>query len=133
MDSHQQKISHLKALYYLACIDNELSATEANYILKVAEHLGIGPAELKDFDIREPELELPNREYKLYSMFHRLAIILMVDGTLQEVERQYCFNLGIKMGLHPNAVKEIVDLIGTKGPLNALPSEIMGIFKKYLN
>lgn len=133
MDTHQQKISHLKALYYLACIDNELSASETVYIFKVAEHLGVSREELKDFEKNEPELELPSREYKLYSMFHRLAIILMVDGMLKEPEHQFCFALGIKMGLHPNAVQEIIDLISTKGPMNALPSEIIAIFKKYLN
>lgn len=133
MDTHQQKISHLKALYHLACADNELSTLEMTYINKVAEHLGVNPDEIKHFSGSEPELELPDKEYKLFSVFHRLAIIIMIDNSVSEAEKKYCFNLGVKMGLHPNAVSEIIDHVIAKGAINALPSEIMAIFRKYMS
>lgn len=131
MDNYQQKISHLKALYHLACADKQLSKPEAIFIRNVAEHLGISPAELETFDGSEPKLELPDREYKLYSLFHRLAIIIMIDSNASEKEKRYCFNLGIKMGLHPNAIAEILDYIISKGVMSALPEEILNIFRKY--
>lgn len=134
MDTHAQKISHLKALFYLACADKELTRVEATYIIKVAERLGVPLSELENFDGKEPDLELPNREYKLFSIFHRLAIIIMVDQEINETERRYCFDLGIKMGLHPNAVGEIIDYVVKKGGgLNATPADIIGIFRKYMN
>ena len=133
MDTHQQKISHLKALYHLASSDDDITKIELVYIKTVAERLGLQLEALGNFDGNEPTLELPNREYKLYGMFHRLAIIIMIDNTLDVQERQFCFNLGIKMGLHPNAVGEVIDHVVAKGSFNAQPSEIMTIFKKYLN
>ena len=133
MDTHQQKLSHLKALYHLALADNELSKVEAIYIMNVAERLGVDTVELVDFDGSEPALDLPDRQYKLYAVFHRLAVVIMIDNAASEQERNYCFNLGIKMGLHPNAVVEVIQYVINKGPMNAAPDEILGIFRKYLN
>jgi hypothetical protein len=133
VDNHQQKISHLKVLYHLACADEILSEVEAVFIRNVATYLGVSDDELSNFDTAEPTLELPDREYKIYALFHRLAIVVMIDNELNEKERHYCFNLGVKMGLHPNAVGEIIDYVSSKGTFDALPAEVMGIFKKYLN
>jgi hypothetical protein len=133
VDTHQQKISHLKVLYHLACADEVLTEIEAVFIRNVAAHLGIGDDELSNFHPSEPTLELPDREYKIYSLFHRLAIIVMIDNELNQKERQYCFNLGVKMGLQPNAVGEIIDFVSSKGTFDASPAEVMGIFKKYLS
>lgn len=133
MDNYKQKISHLKALYHLANADNYYSKVEATYIKVVAEKLGVSVAELEKFDTAEPELDLPDKEYELFSMFHRLAIIIMIDNTLDENERKFCFNLGIKMGLHPNAINEIIDHVIAKGSMGAQPRDIIAIFKKYMS
>jgi len=134
VDNHQQKISHLKALYHLAAADGVLSKVEGIYIKNVAERLGVSPGELMNFDPKmEPTLELPDREYKIYALFHRLAIIIMIDDAIDEREKHYCFTLGIKMGLHPNAVGEIIDHVIARGSMNVTPSEVMNIFRKYLN
>ena len=133
MDTYQQKLSHLKALYHLACSDNELSQVEATYIFNVAERLGVDPEELVDFDGSEPDLDLPDRQYKLYAVFHRLVMVIMIDNVASEVEKKYCFDLGIKMGLHPNAIIEVIQYVGKHGPLNAVPGEILAIFRKYLS
>jgi hypothetical protein len=133
MDSQKQKISHLRALYHLACADKVLTDVEGEYIKNVAERLGIPLEELSKLDPYEPTLELPNREYKNYILFHRLALIVMIDNALSERERQYCFNLGIKMGLHPNAVGEIIDYIASQGTIDSKSSEVMAIFKRYLS
>ncbi len=133
MDSQQQKMSHLRALYHLACADKVLTDVEGEYIKNVAERLGIPLEELSKLDPYEPTLELPNREYKNYILFHRLALIVMIDNALSERERQYCFNLGIKMGLHPNAVGEIIDYIASQGTIDSKSSEVMAIFKRYLS
>lgn len=133
MHNHQQKISHLRALYHLACADKVLTDVEGIYIKNVAERLGVPLEELSKLDPYEPTLELPDREYKIYILFHRLALILMIDNAMSERERHYCFNLGIKMGLHPNAVGEIIDYVASQGTMETKSSEVMAIFKRYLS
>jgi hypothetical protein len=133
LETHKQKIAHLKVLYYLACSDNVLSKAEIVFIRNVAERLGVDVAELENFDNTEPALHLPDKEYKIYALFHRLAIIIMVDNEVGKDEKRYCFNLGIKMGLHPNAIGEIIEYTIAHGAWNAQPKEVMDIFRKYLN
>jgi hypothetical protein len=132
LDTINQKISHLNALYHLASADNDICEVELVYIRKVAERLGIDLSEQK-LKKTEPELDLPNREYKVYGLFHRLALILMVDNNSTETERRYCFNLGIRMGLHPNAIQEIIAFVTTHGAMSTTPQEVMAIFRKYLS
>jgi len=133
VDTLKQKISHLQALFHLACADRELSQIEITYIRIVAEHLGVNVEQLKGFDPSEPVLVLPDREYKIYGLFHRLAIIMMIDNQIDEKEKRYCFNLGVKMGLHPNAVSEIIEHAIVHGSAGTKPEDVMRIFKKYLN
>jgi hypothetical protein len=129
----KQKISHLRALYHLACADKQLAKAEAVYIRIVAEHLGVDLRLLGELHPEEPVLELPDREYKIYGLFHRLALIIMIDNSASENEKRFCFNLGIKMGLHPNAVNEIIDHAAKHGTAKTTPKEVMAIFRKYLN
>ena len=131
MDSYNQKISHLKALYHLAHADNVLSKAELVYIKQVAKRLGINPKELDKFEVDEPDLHLPDTEFKTQVLFHRLAILIMIDNEVTDRERHYCANLGIKMGLHPNAVHEIIDYVSIRGAFDATPDEIIAIFRKY--
>jgi DnaJ-domain-containing protein 1 len=133
MDTYAQKISHLKALYHLACADNVLTKAEAVYIRNVAERLGVDPKELEKFEAHEPELDLPDTEYKTQVLFHRLVIITMIDNEMTDLEKQYCTNLGVKMGLHPQAVNEIIELIKTRGTMRVMPMDIANIFRKYSN
>jgi hypothetical protein len=133
LENHQQKISHLKALYHLASADKVLSKSETIYITTVANRLGVNLEELGEVDGSEPELILPGREYMIYSLFHRLAIILMIDGSVHEDEKTYCFNLGIKMGLHPNAIGEIIEHVSVYGAAETSPKVVMDIFRKYLS
>jgi hypothetical protein len=133
LETYDQKISHLKALYHLALADNTVTQAEAAYIRIVAERLGIDANELSKFDGSEPELELPSNEMNLYSIFHRLALIIMIDGNAHDREKEYCMNLGIKMGLHPNAVSEIIEHVSKHGSMRTLPQDVMAIFKKYMN
>ena len=60
-------------------------------------------------------------------------MVIMIDNVANEVEKKYCFDLGIKMGLHPNAVIEVIQYVVTEGPFNAEPTKILAIFRKYLS
>ncbi len=133
MDNYEQKISHLKALYYLANVNGEFTEAQAIFIKNVAKRIGLSSDELEKFDGKEPKLDLPDKEYKIYALFHRLAIILMIGNKVDKIERNYCFQLGIRMGLHPNAVNEVIDYVVEHKTPATPPKEIINIFRKYQN
>ena len=37
--------------------------------------------------------------------------VTMIDDVLHPDEKHYCFDLGVKMGPHPNAVLEIITYV----------------------
>jgi hypothetical protein len=57
---------------------------KSTYITIVAKRLGIDLKGLEDFNGSEPALDLPEREYKIYALFHRLAIVIMIDNSIHE-------------------------------------------------
>ena len=73
LDSHNQKISLLRSLYYLANADNDLKEIELVYIKNATERLGVSLENLKNIGPDEPELELPDKGYKIYGLFHRAS------------------------------------------------------------
>lgn len=133
MYTHQQKINHLKMLYHAANSDGVYSKGEVIFIRRVAENLGVDIKELENLDVKDFDLELPDREYLIYSLFHRLALIVLVDNEVNESERHFCLDMGVRMGLHPQSVNEILDYIIENGAFNASPESIIAIFKKYSN
>jgi len=120
-------------LYHAANSDGIYSKAETIYIRRVAENLGVDIKELEDADIKNFDLELPKKEYLLYSLFHRLALIVLVDNEMNKSERHFCLDMGVRMGLHPQSVNEVLDLIVEKGAFNTSPEAIVAIFIKYSN
>ena len=133
MYTHEQKTNHLKPLYRMALRDGEVRRSESIFIQKVAEKLNV---DLKVLDnvIDEPiDFVLPNREFKIYSLFHRLILIMLVDGKAANEEIEFCINMGVRMGLHPQAVNEIVRLLIKQGPMQTDSKAIVDIFKRFWN
>ncbi|MEL7001912.1 MAG: hypothetical protein AAFN93_04160 [Bacteroidota bacterium] len=133
MYTRQQKINHLKVLYHAAISDGIYSKAEAIYIRRVAENLGVDIENIEYSGENRFDLELPEKEYLLYSLFHRLALIALVDNEMTSAERHFCLDMGIRMGLHPQAVNEVLDLIVKEGAFNTTPEAIIDVFIRYSN
>lgn len=126
-----EKQTHLRMLLEVAKVDGHYSEIEGIYIRTVAKTLEIDPAELTgDFD--RNKLSLPKYEYMLYSLFHRLLLMGIVDGVMQETQKDLCLEFGIRMGLNPSAVMEAIRYVeATKNA--SMPREVVAIFYKFLN
>lgn len=133
MYTYQQKVNHLKMLYHAANSDGSYKKSEKIFIRRVAENLGIDIKELENIDFKDFDLILPEKEYLLYSLFHRLALVMLVDSEMNGSERHFCLDMGVRMGLHPQSVNEVLDHIISNGAFEASPSSIIEIFKKYSN
>ncbi len=136
MDSeYLEKLSHLKDLVKLSQIDGEESHMEMNFINSVADRLGV---ERSDIDkIKSGEIEIkfstPKFENQVIEQFHRLILLMGIDKMITKDEINFCFELGIRMGLNYNAITEVLRK-AVISPAHLLhKDEIEGIFKKYSN
>lgn len=131
--NHQEKLSHILDLIHLSKSDESIVKIEAVYIKKVAEKLGITDAEIAILEFKGTDRIFPKNEFQIIPLFHRLIILMMIDNKVHPDEIKFCVDLGIKMGLHPQAVSDIIELAKTGHFEYMDPDRISSIFKKYYN
>ncbi|MFW5762044.1 MAG: hypothetical protein ACOCXH_13800 [Cyclobacteriaceae bacterium] len=132
---YKEKLSHLNDLIRLSRIDGYESSIESNFIESVAERLGVSGRDLDDLKNGQIEVDFfpPKYEYQIIPQFHRIILLMGIDRMIYKEEIHFCMELGLRMGLNPNAVKEIVDKM-IFYPNNIIPAEeLESIFKKYYN
>lgn len=132
---YQEKLSHLNDLIKLSRVDGYESRIETNFIDSVAEKLGVHENDLEDLKSEKLKIKFspPKYEYQIIPQFHRIVLLMGIDRMIYKEEINFCIELGLKMGLNPNAVREIVDKM-IFYPNNIIPaSELENIFKKYYN
>lgn len=133
MNNYKQKLSHLYELTKLVKEESIYSSIEHNYIKKVAERLEVDLDDLDNFEPDELKLDLPRNEFMVIPLFHRLVILIGIDSIVLDEERNFCFELGVKMGLHPQAVNEVIDIVVNNGVFDLTPQKITSIFNKFSN
>ncbi|HLF33888.1 MAG TPA: hypothetical protein VI583_06610 [Cyclobacteriaceae bacterium] len=132
---YQEKISHLNDLVKLSRIDGQESPNEITFINAVAEKLGIGKEDLKK--IRETNLNIeftpPGDIYHVMMQYHRIIILMGIDRIISASEMNFCLDLGLKMNLKIEAIREILES-AIQAPRHIVPVEVIEkIFYKYYN
>ncbi|MEL6536470.1 MAG: TerB family tellurite resistance protein [Bacteroidota bacterium] len=132
MDNFEQKKTHLHMLMEIAMADRDFSQVEDLFLNRIAQVLNIPLEEVVHQEFDRNDLQLPRREFKLYGLFHRLVLMGLSDNHLHTAERKLLLDFGIRMGLNPSAILEVMDYCDEKG-LAAIPKDIVRIFYKYNN
>lgn len=132
-DLYEEKISHLNDLIKLSRVDGHESLNEIHFINAISDRLGVSR---KDLDkIREKNDDIvftpPRNIYQLMMQYHRIILLMGIDRIISESEMEFCMDLGIKMNLKPEAIREILEVaIETPRHIVAV-EEIEKIFYKY--
>ena len=128
-NQHQEKLSLLQDLIALSKADNNVSFMETQFINSVAMTMGISPSELQNLKNNPIAYNPPNPEIDRITQFYRLLLLMGVDSDHHEKEVEFCKNLGLKMGLNPIAINEVVKrlLASEKGMLP--PNDVIEIFQ----
>lgn len=107
--------SHFINLYNLALIDHKLHEDELNFLYQLGERHGISRAEVRDIinnSYQTPYSPPTNSSQKVEVLFD-LASMMIVDGKLDEREALLCTQMAKEMGLNPQIVGEVVNLLVT--------------------
>jgi hypothetical protein len=79
------------------------------------------------------EFEVIKDEFHRILHFYRLALLMYCDGVLHDREKIAIHEIGINMGLNPNAMKRVLHLM-EKSPNQMVDGEILlGAFHEQLN
>jgi len=133
MENHQEKLSLLQGLISLSRIDNEVHFSEDNFVYTVAMGLGISELELNQLKEEGAPYAPQNKEIDRITQFYRLVLLMGVDTERNQKEIQFCKDAGLKMGLNPIAINEIINRIIQSEQGTLSPEEIIRIFQTYHN
>jgi hypothetical protein len=133
MNSYEEKISLLSEMIAFAVIDDELHDREYDFLLLVSQELQIEKETFMDLFRRRNEFSVIKDEFHRILHFYRLALLMHSDGILHERERIAINEIGINMGLNPNAMKRILGLMESSPTKMIDPEIVIGAFQEQHN
>lgn len=133
MYSKEEKLSLLTEMINFALSDNTINDIEYNFLLGVAEQIGVEKTEFDTlFENPAPHRPIKSEGDRIVQ-FHRLVLLMNVDQEIREEELIKLHEFGLKMGLHPSAITKVLEVMH-KYENNIVPPQVLlDIFKTYYN
>lgn len=132
-NSHHEKLSLMSQLVKLARADKEVKESEYQFLQSIAFQLGIHEVDFKSLFEKYIDFVPPQLEFERIVQFHRLVLLMNVDQDTNEKEILTIKNLGMRMGLHPLAIAEVLDKMHTYPNKILPPEKLISIFKAFHN
>lgn len=123
----------LSDLIVLAHADDKLTRTEYDFILRLAKRMDIDKQEV-DLLFKNP---LPSKllfsELERITHFYKLVLLMNVDMETHEKEIFAVRNFGLKMGIRPGVVDQILIRMNEFENKIIPSNELIQIFQTYYN
>ncbi len=133
MSSHKEKLSILSEMISFAKVNNTIKQAEYDFLFNVAQQLEVSKKEFDSLFNTKVEHIIPKSQAERLVQFHRLVLLMNVDGDndLEEIKRLH--DIGLVMGLPPSAIGQVLSIMH-KYPNRIVPPEvIIEIFKAHYN
>ncbi|MBW8243290.1 TerB family tellurite resistance protein [Muricauda oceani] len=133
MGSHEEKLSILSEMIAFARVDHSLKQSEYDFLLKVADSLGVSKAIFNGLlKQKSPKVRLKTQAERIVQ-FHRLILLMNIDREQHKKEIHTLYNIGLKMGLPPSAISQVLQVMH-RYPNNIVPPDVLiNIFKAHYN
>ena len=133
MDSDQEKLNILSEMIAFARVDQSLKESEYQFLVKVASNLGISKDTFDMLLKRKTTKPVFKSEAERIVQFHRLLLLMNVDQEQHEKEINTLHNLGLKMGLPPAGIAQVLKVMDTYPDKIVPPQVLIDIFKAHYN
>ncbi len=133
MNSLEQRINLLLEMIAFAIVDGRLHEREYEFLLLVAHGLGV---DLDTFnELFHSEIKpLPIKsEFQRIQQFYRLALLMHVDGEINEKEEIAIRQYAINMGLNPSATRRMLEMIKLSPSKVIAPDYLLDMFREQHN
>ena len=133
MITYKEKLSLLGDMIELSKVDGQLHDREYEFIKIVSEELNVRPEDFEELFTLPNELLVFKSEFKRIEHFYRLALLAHCDHHHHEREHEFMYQLGLKLGLNPFAIKRVLNEM-EKSPTRMVEADLLlGIFKEQHN
>ncbi|MBU2020212.1 MAG: TerB family tellurite resistance protein [Bacteroidetes bacterium] len=133
MENKDEAKSLLCELIQLAKADETISQAEFQFLMSMAGHLGLNQSDLESIIENPVEFDPPTSEGDRIIQFHRMVLLMNIDLSSTEEERQFLINSAIRMGLSPTATRAILNKMNEYPNKIVPPDVLISIFKTHYN
>ncbi|MCU0445692.1 MAG: hypothetical protein MUE85_12335 [Microscillaceae bacterium] len=101
MIEHEKALKYFQNLYLLAIIDKKLAKEEINYLVQIAQQMGISVRESTDIMMHSQtlELQIPETEEERINQLEDIISLMMIDKKIHEKEYELCYHFAQTLGL----------------------------------
>lgn len=120
-------------LVSLAKSDKVITEPEKAFILEMARLLDISKVEFDAALNDEVSVSVPTSEFERILQFYRLFLMARVDKEISDTEIIFLKNAGLKFGLPPEAIDELIYKINISVESTVDEKTLSTIFIKHYN
>ena len=133
MITYKEKLSLIGDMIELSKVDGQLHEREYEFIKMVADELKVRDEDFDELFKLPNELMVFKSEFKRIEHFYRLALLSHCDNHHHEREHEFMYQLGLKLGLNPFAIKRVLGAMD-QSPNRMLEADfLLSIFKEQHN
>ena len=125
--------SLLAELIKVAQADNDVRDIEFQFLLSIASQLGVTVDDFKILFEQYIKFMPPKLEVDRIVQFHRLVLLMNVDLEISHLEINYIKEAGIRMGLNPLAIDQVLNEMNSFPNKIIPPERLLEIFQLYHN
>ncbi len=130
---HLEKLSLLTELIKLAKVDQNLRDSEYEFLAAIANQIGVSKEDFESLFEKYIEFQPPLFEFDRIVQLQRLVLLMNVDRTVDSKQLNLIKDLGIRMGLNPSAVAEVLRIMTNYTNSMLPPEKLISIFKTFHN
>ncbi len=125
----QEKKHIISELILMAHADQQLKSAEVSFIISVGNRMELDPKEVI-YMIKHPEelqTVVPKKFAKRIIHFHRMMLMMHIDGHVDDLELELLHNVALQYGFRKSTVDSLLETM-LKYPHGEIPpSELMQI------
>lgn len=129
----KEKLSMLTELIKLARCDHKVREQEYQFLQTIARSLHVSQEEFDSLFENYIEFTPPESEFERILQFHRLVLLMNVDGETSDSELDFIRDIGIRIGLSTNATNRVLDEMNNYPNQVIPPEKLIEIFKAQYN
>ncbi|MDY8134035.1 TerB family tellurite resistance protein [Aquimarina sp. 2201CG5-10] len=133
MNSKEEKLSLLSEMIQFAKADKKYKEQEHSFILAVASQLGVTREEVGELIENGVDKKPLQPESQRILQFHRLVLLMNVDQEASQIEIHKIKNIGLQMGLRPEAIDTVLKEMHNYPNKVIPPDELIAIFSRFYN
>ena len=130
---YDDKYALISDLIVLAKADEKITSREYDLIFRLAKRMGVTKGKVEVL-LQNPMVSKPIfSEFERITHFHKLLSMMNVDGEVHKKEVIVLRNFGLKMGIRPGAIDQILIKMNDYEDKIVPTKELLNIFQAHYN